>query len=179
MPEYNILIGNQNYKVSLIKKNESSFQAKINEKPFELKLTQNKLKTSSLFTIVVAGQKYNVKTESVKRRTPFKLSVNNIQFTVQLSEPKRKPATSKPNLQMPAIKHQKLEEGAVVAPMAGKIIKIKIKEGDDVKAGDAICTLEAMKMENEISATKTGKVREIRVSEGSPVNERDTIAIIK
>ncbi|MCK5592574.1 biotin/lipoyl-binding protein, partial [Candidatus Bathyarchaeota archaeon] len=57
-------------------------------------------------------------------------------------------------------------EGAVVAPMAGKIIKVKVKEGDAVKAGDVICTLEAMKMENEITATRTGKVQKIHVTEG-------------
>jgi len=108
------------------------------------------------------------------------LEVNNVSFNVKLGDPIRKAAATIPTVQMPIRKQEGIiKEGAVVAPMAGKIITIKVKEGDAVKAGDVICTLEAMKMENEITATKTGKIKEIHVTEGSPVNERDIIAIIK
>ena len=179
MPDYNVAIGKRTYKVELIKKKEDFFKAKINDKPVEMKIKVSKLRTPSHFTIIVAEQEYEIKAENIRRQDPFKLDVNNIQFTVELSEPQKKPIMNKQTVQTPIIKHQKLEDGAVVAPMAGKIITIKVKKGDDVKVGDAICTLEAMKMENEIVATKTGKIQEINVSEGSPVNERDIIATIK
>jgi len=63
--------------------------------------------------------------------------------------------------------------------MTGKIVSVKVKEGEEVKEGQVVCILEAMKMENEISAPKSGKVKEIRVSEGTAVNEGDILLIIE
>ncbi len=61
-------------------------------------------------------------------------------------------------------------DGAVVsAPMPGKILSLKCSEGDQVKKGDVLLILEAMKMENEVSAIEDGKVLSINVSEGDMV----------
>ncbi len=69
-------------------------------------------------------------------------------------------------------------EGAVVAPMTGKILSIKVKKGDEVKAGQVLCVLEAMKMENEITAPKAGIIKEIYVSEGSSVSEGEPLLLL-
>jgi biotin carboxyl carrier protein len=66
----------------------------------------------------------------------------------------------------------------VTAPMPGKIISIKVKVGQQVKAGDLILTLEAMKMENEIFCGAGGTVKDIRVSEGAAVNPGDVLVVI-
>jgi len=66
----------------------------------------------------------------------------------------------------------------ISAPMPGKIISIKVKAGQSVKAGDLICTLEAMKMENELFCSVDGTVREVRVSEGASVGAGEAIVII-
>ncbi len=63
--------------------------------------------------------------------------------------------------------------------MAGKIVSIKVRRGDKVKLGDVLCTLEAMKMENEITATKSGEIEEVSVSEGMAVNEGDVLLRIR
>jgi pyruvate carboxylase subunit B len=60
-------------------------------------------------------------------------------------------------------------EGTVIAPMQGLIVKIPIKPGDDVKLGDVVAVLEAMKMQNDIVTTVAGKVLEVYVSEGQVV----------
>lgn len=60
-------------------------------------------------------------------------------------------------------------DSMVVAPMPGIILSIAVKEGDEVNAGDAMLVLEAMKMENEIHATRAGKIKKIYVSEGAEV----------
>jgi biotin carboxyl carrier protein len=69
-------------------------------------------------------------------------------------------------------------EGAVTAPMTGKIVKVKVKKGDQVKAGQVLCVVEAMKMENEISAPRAGTIQEVNVAEGTPVNEGETLFVI-
>jgi pyruvate carboxylase subunit B len=60
-------------------------------------------------------------------------------------------------------------EGTVIAPMQGLIVKLPVKEGDDVKLGDVVAVLEAMKMQNDIVTTVAGKVREVYVREGQVV----------
>ena len=60
--------------------------------------------------------------------------------------------------------------GATVSPMPGTILKVNVKEGDTVKAGDSVVILEAMKMENDITAPKDGVVKKLFV------NEKQTVA---
>jgi pyruvate carboxylase subunit B len=60
-------------------------------------------------------------------------------------------------------------EGTVIAPMQGLIVKLPVKAGDDVKLGDVVAVLEAMKMQNDIVTTVAGKVRDVYVKEGEVV----------
>lgn len=60
-------------------------------------------------------------------------------------------------------------ENAIKAPMPGNINAVKVTTGQVVKAGDVLVILEAMKMENEITATKDGKVGQIYVQKGAVV----------
>jgi len=65
---------------------------------------------------------------------------------------------------------------AVSAPMPGKILAVKAKEGDSVKAGDVLLVLEAMKMENDIVAPQDGVVASINVRVGDSVESGAKLA---
>ncbi len=71
------------------------------------------------------------------------------------------------------------EDGVITAPMQGTIVKVHVKAGARVKAGDAICVLEAMKMENEVSTPNGGEVVDLRVEPGDTVSPGQVIALIK
>ena len=70
-------------------------------------------------------------------------------------------------------------DGIIAAPMQGTIVKVSVKAGDRVDAGDPICVLEAMKMENEVTAPNAGEVTDLRVQPGDTVTVGETIAIVK
>ncbi len=70
-------------------------------------------------------------------------------------------------------------EGAVTAPMQGTIVKIHHKAGEAVEAGDPVCVLEAMKMENEIKATASGEIVDLKVQVGDTVSAGSILMIIK
>jgi acetyl-CoA/propionyl-CoA carboxylase biotin carboxyl carrier protein len=70
-------------------------------------------------------------------------------------------------------------DGVVSAPMQGTIVKVSVKAGDTVEAGDAICVLEAMKMENEVVSPADGDIVDLRVEPGDTVAAGQVIAIIK
>ena len=68
--------------------------------------------------------------------------------------------------------------GALVAPMQGTVVKVLVEQGQAVKAGETVCVLEAMKMENAIQAHVDGTIQEIKVSAGQSVQTGATLAII-
>ena len=66
----------------------------------------------------------------------------------------------------------------VNAPMPGNILKVNVTNGQAVKAGDVLCVLEAMKMENEIMAPKDGTVTQVLVSKGANVDTGAPLVVI-
>jgi acetyl-CoA/propionyl-CoA carboxylase biotin carboxyl carrier protein len=68
---------------------------------------------------------------------------------------------------------------ALPSPLQGTVLKVAVSQGAEVSEGDLICVIEAMKMENEITAHKSGKVEDLPIAEGAAVSSGDTLAVIK
>ncbi|EMA23793.1 acetyl-CoA carboxylase biotin carboxylase subunit [Haloarcula argentinensis] len=66
----------------------------------------------------------------------------------------------------------------VAAEMQGTILEVNVEEGDEVEAGDVLCVLEAMKMENDIVAERGGTINDVAVSEGESVDMGDLLFVI-
>lgn len=66
----------------------------------------------------------------------------------------------------------------ITSPMPGNILKINVTQGQKVNEGDVLIVLEAMKMENEISATKSGTVAQINVTKGAVVETGTPLVVI-
>jgi biotin carboxyl carrier protein len=67
----------------------------------------------------------------------------------------------------------------VMAPMPGKVVKVLVKEGDAVEAGQGIVVVEAMKMQNELKAARSGRVAALRAVEGASVVAGEILATIE
>ncbi|MDO8210063.1 acetyl-CoA carboxylase biotin carboxylase subunit [Conexibacter sp. CPCC 206217] len=65
------------------------------------------------------------------------------------------------------------------SPMQGNMWRVKVRQGDSVTEGQLLCIIEAMKMENEITAHKAGVIAEIPITEGASISAGDTIAVIR
>jgi len=66
----------------------------------------------------------------------------------------------------------------ILAPMPGKVVRLLVKEGDHVEAGQGLLVVEAMKMQNEIRSPKSGTVERILAKEGQPVNASELLCVI-
>jgi acetyl-CoA/propionyl-CoA/long-chain acyl-CoA carboxylase, biotin carboxylase, biotin carboxyl carrier protein len=65
------------------------------------------------------------------------------------------------------------------SPLQGTVLKVAVEQGHTVEEGDLICVIEAMKMENEITAHRSGKVTTLNVTEGAAVSSGDVLAVIE
>jgi len=106
----------------------------------------------------------------------FAVDVDGEVFNVKVSSVLGKTVTiEKANIRQPA----ELPQGAVVAPMQGMILAIKVKAGDKVKVGDVVVMIEAMKMQNEVRSPFGGVVKEILTFQGEVINAGDVLMVIE
>lgn len=110
----------------------------------------------------------------------FMINVNGNSYEVEVGEIKDGVKQSSPVAAAPA-KEVAVPVGQEVieAPMPGTILRIEVKEGQDIKAGDNLLVLEAMKMENEILAPRDGKVVSLVATVGASVDTGDKLVVIE
>ncbi len=69
--------------------------------------------------------------------------------------------------------------GGVAAQLSGRVLRVAVAAGETVEAGQLLVVLEAMKMENEITAPRAGVVKDVPVGEGAQVSEGDTLVVLE
>jgi biotin carboxyl carrier protein len=89
------------------------------------------------------------------------------------------PAISKPVASQSAPKPPSQGGNSILAPLPGLMIKFLVNAGDSIKAGQNVCVMEAMKMENFIPSTKDGTVKEINVKVGDSVLEGSVLLTLE
>ena len=138
----------------------------------------------------INGNLYNVVIGDIEDNIAH-VEVNGTHYTVEMEKkPKAAPApkpvvrpAAKPAAAPAAAPAVKPAAGGaksgVKSPLPGVILDIKVNVGDEVKKGQTIIILEAMKMENSINADKDGKITAINVSKGESVLEGTDLVIIE
>ena len=101
------------------------------------------------------------------------------EYDAKAPVPTAAPVAAAPAAAAPAAPAAGLAAGEVVkSPMPGNVLKINVTQGQQVKEGDVLLILEAMKMENEIASTKSGTVAQIVVSKGAVVETGAPLVVI-
>jgi biotin carboxyl carrier protein len=183
MPTYEILIDGKPRKIELTKNGET-YTAKLNDETLKIELEIPKPQPEKETTITVEGRKYRITLPKIETTKPFPIKIEQATFTAQLTQPYTKKATTtfQPTFTAPTkpstITNKQTVQGAVTAPMTGKIISVKVKKGEQVKPKQVLCIIEAMKMENEITAPKPGTIQQINITEGTSVTEGETLFVI-
>jgi len=144
MKEYKFKINGKDYNVEIGEANGKMLSVNVNGKPYEVEL---------------AGDAPVISSAAEKSPAAPVISTN-------VEKSAAAPVISSAAEKSPAGPAEK-----VVSPLPGVIIEVSVKEGQAVKAGQKVAVLEAMKMENEISAPKDGTVTAIHVSKGDSVLE--------
>ena len=113
----------------------------------------------------------------------YKVTLNNSVYEVEVEQGEAmlvdEYELAAPAAAAPAAPAAGLAAGDVVkSPMPGNVLKINVTQGQQVKEGDVLLILEAMKMENEVVSTKTGTVAQIVTSKGAVVETGSPLVVI-
>ena len=115
------------------------------------------------FSILLNGRSYEIR---------VKLQTGTHEFTAEVIDPRS----------WSGRRHGHVEaEGRqqIVAPMPGKVVRLLVKAGDRVEAGQGLFVVEAMKMQNEIRSPKSGTVERVLAKEGQAVNAGEVLAWVE
>lgn len=134
------------------------------------------------YKFTISGDQYDVHIKDIEDNIAS-IEVNGTKYEVviqgEVKSTKTPKLVRKPVVQQPGeglIKKQQSGGGmAVKAPLPGTIFKINVAVGDQVKSGDKLLVMEAMKMENQILAEKDGQISTIKVKEGDAVLQDDVL----
>jgi biotin carboxyl carrier protein len=129
------------------------------------------LTARDVLSMLVGGKGYEVKRER-SLQGELHMVIGSTRYAVEVQDP-RSLRTRR------AVAGSEAGPQRLKAPMPGKVVRILVQEKDEVKGGQAILVMEAMKMQNEMKSPKGGKVQKILTAEGSTVNAGDTLAIIE
>lgn len=182
MPAYEVFIDGKSRKIEVTRNGQNLFTARVDDKPVKIELSGEKLEAGKGFSIKLDGKNYKVEMPTIEWGKTLPLNVEGSTFKAELKTRARKTAlTAFEPVVAPTKRNgvnKQAVEGAVVAPITGKVVSVRVRQGDQIKAGQTLCVVEAMKMENEIVAIRAGVVKEVLVSEGSPVSEGEALFVV-
>lgn len=164
---YDVVVDGKTHRLELIR-GEKTWHCKIDGQDIEVDAAPT---ARDVLSILVGGKAYEIKRER-SLQGELHMVIGSARYAVDVQDPR-------------SLRTRRAVAGSEVGPqrlkaaMPGKIVRILVQEQDDVKAGQSIVVMEAMKMQNEMKSPKDGRVQKILTAEGSAVNAGDTLAIIE
>lgn len=143
-----IRINDKNYKINLSKISDYAYLLKVDNKVYQIAAEKN---NNSHYSFFINGFSIDLTVRSLLEEKAFEFMKNK----------------AKDN-----------HHAIVKSPMPGLVIKIKKKIGEKVELGESLVILEAMKMENNITATASGIIKEIPIEENNAVEKNEVLVVI-
>jgi len=164
---YDVTIDGKHYRLDL-NRAEGRWSCRLDGRDVEVDAM---LARPDVLSLRIANMAYEVKSERVAN--DLHLWVGSTRFVVEVRDPRSLRGRTRAGGDHGPRK--------ITAPMPGKVVRLLVREGDEVEPGAGVAVVEAMKMQNEIKSPKTkkGTIQKILVSEGAAVNAGDVLAIVE
>jgi biotin carboxyl carrier protein len=164
---YDVVVDGKTHRLELTR-DEGAWHCTVDGQPMEVDAA---LTARDVLSLLIGNKQYEIKRER-SLQGELHMVIGSARYAVDVQDPRS--LRTRRGAQASEAGPQKL-----TAAMPGKIVRILVSEKDEVKAGQAILVMEAMKMQNEMKSPKDGRVQKILTSEGSTVNAGDTLAVIE
>lgn len=162
-------IDGQSVSVELLSKTGVKHQVSIDGKVYEVDLVEVE---KGVYSILYKNKSFNVEMAPGKEPKTYTINTLYNSYEVDILDAEAKYLKSR--------KQDDLEDGSVISsPMPGKVVKVLVKKGDKVKAGDTVIIISAMKMESEYKVKTDRVVKEVKVKAGDTIDGNQPLIIVE
>jgi biotin carboxyl carrier protein len=163
---YQVSIDGKNYRLEL-ERTEGLWHCCLDGKDMQIDPV---LARPDVLSVLIDGKAYEIKREHTA--TDMHLWVGPVRYAAELHD-QRSLRSRRQNAD------QEKGPRKLAAPMPGKVVRLLVKEGNEVEAGQGLVVVEAMKMQNEVKSPKRGVVQKMIAIEGATVNAGDVLIIVE
>ena len=162
-------IGSEKHEIEIRREGEK-VSARIDDRQYDLEASEVE---PNVYLLKNENKIYEVFiSPQTNQNEPFEVKIKNYELEINLVDPKRLRGARGAGEQAEGI-------AEIKTAMPGKLVRILTEAGAEIKQGEPVLVVEAMKMQNEMKSPKDGIVKEIRFAEGATVNAGDVLAIIE
>jgi biotin carboxyl carrier protein len=163
-----VKINKRNAKVELVHHDGNRVILEIDGKRYEADVV---MVEEGVYSIIIDNKSHNIELIEVENKK-YLVNTYSKSYDVQLIDAETKYLMSRK-------KDESMEETIISSPMPGKVVKVLVKKGDKVKAGDTVIIVSAMKMESEYKVKKDRVIKDIKVKAGDTVTAHQPLIIIE
>jgi len=146
--------------LELIKRQGNNLTVSINGKKYELDMVKL---NQGIYSVLYNGKSYNVEMVQGNSNKHYLVNTFYRSYQIEVVDAESKYIQSRQS------GDTHVGENSISTPMPGKVVKILVKQGDEVEVGQTVIIVSAMKMESEFKVKKAGKVKSVHVKEGDLV----------
>lgn len=162
-------INEEQYDINIIRKEEKVF-AEIDGRCYELEVTEPE---SNIYLLKNEGKIYEVfVSPNSNTNEPKQVKIGTSELEINIIDPKSFRGTIGVSGNTDGI-------AEIKTAMPGKVVRILLKQDQEVKEGEGVIIVEAMKMQNEMKSPKDGVIKEVNFNEGDTVNAGDILVVIE
>ena len=165
-----IKINDRTATVEMVENTGKTYKIKVDDKLYEVDSLEVK---EGVYSILNNNKSYLIDINSGTSNKNFEVVAWNKSFPVDIIDAEAKYLMSRGKGAAGD------DENVISSPMPGKIVKIMVAEGDEVKAGDTLVIVSAMKMESEYKVKQDSVVKEICVAEGDTIDGHQPLIIVE
>lgn len=126
-----------------------------------------------IYSALLNGKSYNIEMVNTSSKRHYTVNTFYNSYDIEVIDPQARYLKNRSGA------GQVAAGDAIVSPMPGKVVKIMVKEGDIVEAGQTVMTISAMKMESEFKAPRNAKVKKINIAEGDVVDGNQVMMVFE
>ena len=166
---YEVKINDKTVTVELLNRNENKVRVLLDGKKIDLDVV---MVEKGVYSIIMNGVSYNIELTEDGSSKNYLVNTLYNSFDVEIIDAESKYLKSR-------LKDEDDDANVISTPMPGKVVKVLVKQGDKVKAGDTVIIISAMKMESEYKVKKDRLIKEVLVKEGDVVDGHQSLIIIE
>jgi biotin carboxyl carrier protein len=165
-----IRLDDRHSNVELIGREENRITIKVDDKIHEVDITKVE---EGVYSLILNGKSYTVELKEGDTSKKYEASSSGRSFSIEIIDAEARYLMSRKGSDPDEAENQ------ISSPMPGKVVKIPVRAGEKVDAGQTVIIVSAMKMESEYKAGKSGIIKEIHVKEGDTIEGNQPLITIE